>query len=222
MNNLFILFVSLLLAFCIGAINNFAQDLRNYQKSLYVLEGIDKYPQLAVDYTESVTFKIASRKAEYRKGENLIISYAIMNSGKSPIHILKDPYPKIVIYNKDKKVVAVKDSLVHDYFPGVPFFDLFKKFDYFSDDVILLVGCEGYSDYYSKRYSSDSKTIFENSLFVNWSSNGCIDIDNTNSISIVFSTGNQNLIKNRNVKAKQYPTAAGEIKSNILELKITN
>lgn len=218
--------ILILLVICVVPFQVFAQDLMSYQKSSYELKEISKYPRLAIDYSKSVETKIATRKTEYRKGENLIIRYAIRNISDAEIFIRKDTRPEIAVYDKDKKLIEIMVFLIEDFVTIPQNFGLFEKYDYFLGEIDLLAGCEGYRNHYSNFSIGDrhidNKNSFEKNRFTNWGRNGCIDIDKEDSISIVFTTRNPFLMINKNRKAKHYPTAVGETKSNVLELKIIN
>ena len=177
---------------------------------------------MAIDYSKSVQLRIAARKTEYRKGDNLIISYAIRSIAEFPLFILEDPDPKIAISGNDGKLKEIMHLIIDESVLIPQQFKIFKKHEYFLGEMDLLVGCEGFRDHNAVKVSSDNKTFFEKNLFSNWGRNGCIDIDKEQTISIAFTTKIPHVMKNKNRREKQYPTAIGETKSNVLELKIIN
>lgn len=213
--------ISLACAICCGLTLSFFAQQTAKIASPYVIANKNKFPQLAIDYSKSIAMKIATPKTEYRRGENLIVSYAVMNFNEFPVFVYNDPEPSIAIYNKDKKSVKLKKPLIVDYVTTAESFNLLKQYDFFYGNINLLIGCEDYLSYYSSRHSSDNKTIFEKNLFIQWA-DGCVDIDKESSILISITSINPFLVINKSKKQKQYPTAVGEIKSNVLELKIIN
>ena len=199
-------------------VNAFGQTpFCDIRKKNEVVESKNK-PKLAVEFEKNIDFKITARKLELRKGDVLKLFYAFYNKGNSSVWIPN--YPSINLEG------AKLNERFDDCSFGVSPLDysLLGNSSYSVQDIEYLIGCENVEST-RRRYSSNEKINFDKGFF-DTVSNECIDVKNNGKIFISLDLSNNNVVvspKKRNKNDDvypQFPTAIGEIKSNVLEISI--
>mgnify|MGYP001564321570 CR=1 FL=1 len=172
-------------------------------------------PKLAVEFEKIIEFKITARKLELRKGDVLKLFYAFYNKGNSSIWIRNLPEINI----------SIRSRFTSSLFAPSPIdYTAVANQNYEVHELEYFIGCENIESYW-RRYSSDRKTNFDKGFFDNIS-NECIDVKSNEKIYISLALSNNYVVvspKKRNKNDDvypQFPTAVGNIKSNVLEISI--
>lgn len=139
-------------------------------------------PKSKIGYSESVRFKLGSRKTIYRRGEMITVDLAMLNTSGSPlfVHRLIGPYLRWKVHAEAGQPIPIEQNLLVLEGVSAQSFDYLTVDDFATGSFQLLAGCDigGLRDFQEAHQKlnrdevagrgKSNKAVFDRDLFVSW------------------------------------------------------
>lgn len=212
---LFIFFLALIVVQS-GSVLGKAQTKRPTNNGQRV-ERADSRPDLAAAFDDVAQLKIVARKPNYHIGEMITLDIALINRSSRQLFVRKLSEVQVNVRNSTGKSITVQTYVVADRALVPSSFVRLPANEMSLHSFQLLVGCDKRA--FSQTAEDDELTIFKNGLFLNW---GDACLHSTTPETYTFSVEFKNNAVLVSSRMKDIRTAVGTIKSNSLEIKVSN
>ena len=183
------------------------------------VERAESQPGLAANIDDVAELKIASRKLVFQLGEMITLDVALLNRSPRPAFFRKLSDLSIVVLSSTGQTLPIQEYGVVDRAMTSAAFVQLQPGEISVQSFHLLAGCDKRAFHQFNSTEDDDLTVFKRGLFLNWG-DACLPIMQPESYTLSAHLKNSFVLLP--MRSGRLRTAVGAIKSNSLEMTISN
>ena len=183
------------------------------------IERAELRPTLVAKFQAVAELKIASRKTDFYQGEMIAVDVALLNTSRHPVFFRKLSELRINVLNDAGRPLAVQEYGIADRALVPARFIRLSPGEISVQSFQLLAGCDKRAFAQFASTQSDDRSVFKNSLFLNWG-DACLPTTQPGPYTVSVEIENEFVLVQS--RTERISTAVGKIQSNSLKMTIKN